>query len=83
MPGASSSAVLLDLDQPTKVLGWLDEPLLSPQPDEQGGYVPNVVYSCGAIVHAGTLVIPYGVADSAIGIAAVPLDALLSALGGR
>lgn len=73
-------AILLDLHDPTRVLGRLRRPLLSPVPDEQNGYVPNVVYSCGALVHADTLVIPYGICDSAIGIATVPLTELLAAL---
>ena len=74
-------AVLLDLDDPTRVLGRLRDPLLSPDPDEQNGYVPNVVYSCGALVHADTLVLPYGIGDAAIGFATVPLPDLLGALG--
>jgi predicted GH43/DUF377 family glycosyl hydrolase len=73
-------AQLLDLDDPTRVLGQLQEPLLSPAADEQDGYVPNVVYSCGAMVHRGNLVVPYGIGDSAIGVATVPLAALLAAL---
>ena len=73
-------AVLLDLDNPTKVIGQLREPLLSPGPDEQDGYVPNVVYSCGSLVHGGILVLPYGIGDSAIGVATLPLAALLEAL---
>ncbi|WP_166902376.1 glycoside hydrolase family 130 protein [Mycobacterium sp. DL440] len=73
-------AVLLDLEDPTRILGRLTEPLLSPGPDEQFGYVPNVVYSCGALVHAGTLVLPYGIGDAAIGIATVPLAELIAAL---
>jgi predicted GH43/DUF377 family glycosyl hydrolase len=75
-------AILLDLDDPTRILGQLRRPLLSPATDEQDGYVPNVVYSCGALVHAGTLVIPYGIGDAAIGFATVPLDELLAELGG-
>lgn len=73
-------AVLLDLEDPTKVIGQLPEPLLSPAPDEQDGYVPNVVYSCGSLVHADTLVLPYGIGDSAIGVATLSLPALLDAL---
>ena len=76
----ASAPLLLDLDEPDRVIGQLREPLVSPAPDEQDGYVPNVVYSCGALVHAGTLVIPYGIGDSAIGIATVPLPELLEAL---
>ena len=76
----SIGAILLDLDDPTRIIGRLHEPLLSPSREEQDGYVPNVVYSCGALLHAGTLVLPYGVGDSAIGVATVPLDELLTAL---
>ncbi len=73
-------AILLDLEDPTRIIGELREPLLSPAANEQDGYVPNVVYSCGALVHSGTLVLPYGVADSAIGVATVSLDQLLATL---
>ncbi|MGE0219478.1 glycoside hydrolase family 130 protein [Mycolicibacterium sp.] len=73
-------AILLDLDDPTRVIGRLSEPLLSPAPDEQDGYVPNVVYSCGGLVHAGNLVLPFGINDEAIGFATVPLSDLLAAL---
>jgi predicted GH43/DUF377 family glycosyl hydrolase len=76
----SIGAILLDLEDPTQVVGRLREPLLSPARDEQNGYVPNVVYSCGALVHADTLILPYGIGDSAIGVASVPLDELLGAL---
>ncbi len=73
-------AILLDLGDPTRILGQLAQPLLCPATDEQDGYVPNVVYSCGALVHADTLVLPYGIADAAIGIATVPLPELLAVL---
>jgi predicted GH43/DUF377 family glycosyl hydrolase len=73
-------AILLDLDDPTTILGQLRQPLLSPATDEQDGYVPNVAYSCGALVHADTLLLPYGIADAAIGIATVPVAELLAAL---
>ena len=75
-------AILLDLDDPSRVVGRLHEPLLSPAADEQNGYVPNVVYSCGAMIHADTLVVPYGIGDAAIGFATVPLPRLLAALTG-
>jgi predicted GH43/DUF377 family glycosyl hydrolase len=75
-------AILLDLADPNRILGRLQQPLLSPADDEQDGYVPNVVYSCGALVHMETVVIPYGIDDAAIGIATVPLRELLAALGG-
>jgi predicted GH43/DUF377 family glycosyl hydrolase len=73
-------ATLLDLEDPTKLIGRLDEPLLTPGPDERMGYVPNVVYSCGSLVHNGILVIPYGISDAATGFATVPLDDLLGRL---
>ena len=74
--------ILLDLEEPTRIIGQLRQPLLSPAADEQDGYVPNVVYSCGGLVHAETLVIPYGIADAAIGVATVPLPDLLAELTG-
>lgn len=73
-------AILLDLDDPTRVLGRLSRPLLTPRSDERDGYVPNVVYSCGSLVHHGTLVLPYGASDAVIRIALVDLDALLAEL---
>jgi predicted GH43/DUF377 family glycosyl hydrolase len=76
----SIGAVLLDLDDPTRVVGQLRDPLLTPTPEEQDGYVPNVVYSCGAMAHGDVLVLPYGISDSAIGIATVQLPELLTAL---
>jgi predicted GH43/DUF377 family glycosyl hydrolase len=73
-------AFLLDRDDPTKVLGRLREPLIKPNESEREGYVPNVVYTCGAILHQGKLVIPYGLADHATGFATVPLDEVLAAM---
>ncbi|MEY2989206.1 MAG: hypothetical protein RLZZ163_122 [Actinomycetota bacterium] len=73
-------AMLLDRDDPTKVIGRLSEPLLKPTEDERNGYVPNVVYSCGAVVHGGSLVIPYGMSDWRIRFATVQLTELISAL---
>ncbi|MGV0794359.1 glycoside hydrolase family 130 protein [Mycolicibacterium sp. XJ1819] len=73
-------ALLLDLDEPTRIVGQLDQPLLSPAADEQDGYVPNVVYSCGALLHGDVLVVPYGIGDAAIGFATVPLGELVVAL---
>ena len=73
-------AVLLDLDDPRRVIGSLEHPLLAPSADERDGYVPNVVYSCGAMVHAGRLVLPYGISDGAIGVATVSMAELLAAL---
>jgi predicted GH43/DUF377 family glycosyl hydrolase len=76
----SIGAFLLDRDDPSKVLGRLNEPLLKPNQNEREGYVPNVVYSCGAMVHDGELIIPYGLADHATGFATVPLNDLLAAM---
>ena len=73
-------AFLLDRDNPGKVIGRLRQPLLQPNADEREGYVPNVVYTCGALVHKGVLVIPYGLADQATGFATVPLDEVLTAM---
>ena len=73
-------ALLLDLDDPTRVIGHLKEPLLSPNDDERDGYVPNVVYSCGGLIHGEHLVLPYGYADVGARMATLRLDELLSAL---
>jgi predicted GH43/DUF377 family glycosyl hydrolase len=73
-------AFLLELKNPSKVLGRLREPIMTPEPSEREGYVPNVVYSCGAILHQGQLVIPYGLADLATGFATVALDDVLAAM---
>jgi predicted GH43/DUF377 family glycosyl hydrolase len=73
-------AFLLDLEQPSKVIGHLREPMITPEPSEREGYVPNVVYSCGALLHQGELIIPYGLADHATGFATVPLGDVLAAM---
>lgn len=73
-------AFLLDLDDPTRVIGRLREPLLSPNESEREGYVPNVVYTCGSLLHGRTLIIPYAMSDSATSFASVSLDRLLDAL---
>jgi len=73
-------AFLLDRDDPSKVIGRLREPLLQPNENEREGYVPNVVYTCGALVHGSELVIPYGLADHATGFATAPLDDVLAAM---
>jgi len=73
-------ALLLDLDDPTKVLARLETPLIEPDGELQDGYVPHVVYSCGGIVHDGILWVPYGVGDSRIRVASVPMTELLDAM---
>jgi predicted GH43/DUF377 family glycosyl hydrolase len=76
----SIGAVLLDLDDPTKMIAALKEPLLTASPEEQDGYVPNVVYTCGVMAHGDVLVIPYGVADSRINFATVSITELLKSM---
>jgi predicted GH43/DUF377 family glycosyl hydrolase len=73
-------AFLLDRADPTRVIGRLREPLLSPNEDEREGYVPNVVYTCGATLHRGELIIPYAMSDSATSFARVSLTELLAAM---
>ena len=75
-------AALLDMNDPTKVIGRLREPLLSPEGNEREGYVPNVVYSCGSMLHEGQLILPFAISDRASVIASIPLEELLAALKG-
>lgn len=76
----SIGAFLLDKENPTKVIGRLQEPLLQPTEDERRGYVPNVVYTCGALVHGRQLILPYAYADHATSFAMVALDEMLGAM---
>jgi predicted GH43/DUF377 family glycosyl hydrolase len=71
-------ACLLDKQNPAKLLGRVTIPVLRPTPDERSGYVPNVIYSCGAMVHNRTVVLPYAVADSFTTFATMSLDHLLA-----
>lgn len=73
-------AFLLDLNDPTRVIGRLRQPLLCPNEAEREGYVPNVVYSCGSLLHHGQLIIPYATSDSASTFATVALEDLLNAM---
>ncbi len=73
-------AFLLDRDDPSKVIGRLREPLLQPNENEREGYVPNVVYTCGVLIHGSELIMPYGLADHATGFATVPVDEVLAAM---
>jgi len=73
----SIGASLLDLENPMKELGRLKEPLLIPNKDEREGYVPNVLYSCGSLIHNDELIIPYGLSDYASSFASVHLPSLL------
>jgi predicted GH43/DUF377 family glycosyl hydrolase len=70
----------LDLEEPGRVIGQTREPLLVPTGKERFGYVPNVVYSCGGMIHEGVLVLPYAMSDVATSIALVNVDELLDAL---
>jgi len=73
-------AFLLDREDPTRIIGRLREPLLSPNESEREGYVPNVVYTCGALLHGSQLVIPYAMSDYATSFAQVSLEELLAAM---
>jgi predicted GH43/DUF377 family glycosyl hydrolase len=74
-------AFLLDRDDPTKVIGRLPEPLIKPNTNERDAYVPNVVYSCGSLVHGPNLVIPFGISDYSTTFATIPLKQILAAMG--
>jgi len=79
----SLGALLLDTDDPCRVIGHLSEPLLIPREKERDGYVPNVVFSCGSMIHNGQLVLPYGFSDIGTRIALVSVDDLLTRLTER
>jgi predicted GH43/DUF377 family glycosyl hydrolase len=76
----SIGAFLLDRNDPTKVIGRLPRPLLSPDETEREGYVPNVVYSCGGLIHNGLLILPYAMSDSASSFATIPIAEVLGAM---
>ena len=76
----SIGAMLLDLKNPTQIIARLDEPLLTPREQEREGYVPNVVYTCGSIIHNNELVIPYAMSDAHSGFATVNLNELLDSM---
>jgi predicted GH43/DUF377 family glycosyl hydrolase len=73
-------ASLLDPEEPSRVIGQTRDPLLVPTDEERSGYVPNVVYTCGAMVHNGMLIIPYAMSDLATSLARVDLTALLDSI---
>jgi len=81
MRSYSLGAILLDLDDPTIVLAKLERPLLPPA--VHGGYVPNVVFSCGAIIQGGRLFIPYGVGDAQISVASLDVEDLIAEMTPR
>ena len=80
MRAYSIGAMLLDLEDPVKVIGLLREPLLKPLGVEREGYVPNVVYTCGAMAHNNHLYMPYAVADKSTRLAVVEMDKLIDRL---
>ncbi|MFF5215771.1 glycoside hydrolase family 130 protein [Micromonospora sp. NPDC000442] len=73
-------ALLLDLRRPDRVVARLPGALLTPEAGDRDGYVPNVVYSCGALIHDGELWLPYGASDNRVGFATVPVATLLAAM---
>jgi predicted GH43/DUF377 family glycosyl hydrolase len=76
-------ALLLDLDDPSRVIGSLSAPLLEPKDEGREGYVPNVVYSCGSMTHRGWLILPYALSDTTSTIATIDLSSLLGELSGQ
>jgi len=83
MRAYSLGAILLDLDDPSRIRATLPRPLLTPNAEERDGYVPNVVYTCGALFHDGVVTIPYGISDMAIGFAQLDLPELLGRMVAR
>ncbi len=73
----SLGALLLDLDDPTRVIRRAREPIVTPDSDRQDGYVPNVVYSCGGLVHRDTLALPFGVGDQWISVVTMSVRELI------
>jgi predicted GH43/DUF377 family glycosyl hydrolase len=73
-------AFLLDKKDPSRVIGRLSKPLLKPNENEREGYVPNVVYTCGALVHNKHLILPYAMSDYASGFGVVPVSEVLKAM---
>ena len=76
----SIGAILLDIENPSKILGRLKEPLIKWTENTRSGYVPNVVYTCGALIHKDTLVVPYARSDQQINISLISLSSLLEKL---
>ncbi len=76
----SLGAILLELDDPKRLIGHLDDPLLVPTGEEREGYVPNVVYSCGSMINGDDLIVPYGYSDYGARVAVIPMDDLLARL---
>jgi predicted GH43/DUF377 family glycosyl hydrolase len=73
-------AILLDREDPGKIIGRIKTPLLTPREEERDGYVPNVVYSCGAVIHHGELVIPFAMSDTLSGVVTVGVEELMAGM---
>ena len=73
-------ATLLDRDDPSRIIGLTREPLLVANDEERSGYVPNVVYTCGALIHNGMLIVPYAMSDLSTSVARIDLGELLDSL---
>ena len=73
-------AILLDKENPSKIIGRIKEPLLTPNHEEREGYVPNVVYSCGALIHNNELILPYAMSDISSGVATVDIHELVNCM---
>ena len=78
----SIGAVLLDKDDPSKVIARSREPLIRPEPTEREGYVPNVVYTCGAMRHRDQIILPYAVSDTFSNFATIKIATLMQAVAG-
>ena len=76
----SIGAVLLDKNDPSKVLARSREPLVRPDPTERAGYVPNVVYTCGGMRHGDRIILPYAISDTFSKFATIKIAALLQAM---
>jgi predicted GH43/DUF377 family glycosyl hydrolase len=76
----SIGAALLDKADPSKVLARTVQPIVSPSDEDREGYVPNVVYTCGALIHGRRMFMPYGVADSSVAFGFIDLDELLASM---
>jgi predicted GH43/DUF377 family glycosyl hydrolase len=76
----SIGAALLDKNDPSKVLARSREPLLRPEPSEREGYVPNVVYTCGAMRHNDQIILPYAVSDTFSNFATIKISSLMQAM---
>jgi predicted GH43/DUF377 family glycosyl hydrolase len=78
----SIGAVLLDKKNPSKILARSREPIIHPEPSNREGYVPNVVYTCGAMRHRDQIILPYAISDTFSNFATIKITALMDAIAG-